>query len=96
MKSKLLILCLVLTVAAPDLMVLAQSMPVQTVAVEKALGWDNSRQNAFVTALARDGQNTIWAATEHGIYRYRPQVEVGPKWLAYDAGEGLMAEKSGR
>jgi len=44
------------------------------VRVESALGWDAAKQSAHVTALARDGQSTIWAATESGMFRYRPAL----------------------
>ena len=48
-----------------------------------ALGWDNNRQGAFLTAAIQDSRGDIWVATEDkGVWRYDARDK---KWVGFDA-----------
>src|SRR6202453_861961 len=52
-----------------------------------ALGWDNQTQGAFVTSVAVDSQNIVWAGTEgKGVWFYTPRQQ---KWMQFTSADGL-------
>ncbi|HWB59647.1 MAG TPA: two-component regulator propeller domain-containing protein [Chthoniobacteraceae bacterium] len=52
-----------------------------------AFGWDRETQGAFVTSVAVDLQNNVWAGTEgNGLWRYDSRKK---EWSHFTADEGL-------
>ena len=52
-----------------------------------ALGWDAATQGAFVTSVAVDLQNNVWAGTEgKGLWQYDSR---GKKWTQFTTKDGL-------
>lgn len=52
-----------------------------------ALGWDSAKQGSFVTSVAVDSQNNVWAGTEgKGLWRYDSR---GKKWAQFTSKDGL-------
>ncbi|HWB59646.1 MAG TPA: two-component regulator propeller domain-containing protein [Chthoniobacteraceae bacterium] len=52
-----------------------------------AFGWDMAKQGGFVTSVAVDAQNNVWAGTEgNGLWRYDPGKK---EWTQFTSKDGL-------
>ena len=64
----------------------AQEQP-QAAKLVPALGWDSATQGLFVTSVAVDAQNNVWAGTEgKGLWEYDSGTK---KWRQFTSKEGL-------